>query len=388
MIKPLFPRILLMACCTLIGSYVTAGPVTTKSLKTYTQLRQQGVEYFSDVPTVSGEYDWALLVFANKGEQFLSVFDRQTNKPVFQYSHQGALDAFMRLQVIESESYGLPLIASVWRRGVHGEQFILLDPVNREILYRLTSAWPLHIQACHQGIAITLTDTGTEGSPIHETHLWYGPDNIHINKGDGRGCMTDAIPENILPLDDSHQSPSLREFMQRFDNAVLRKDFAAVKGFTATDILNSFGGEGGMKEFLLSWKGHQDSLFETLLQIRKGGGRLTWNPQGIEAYCMPRMFTDFPTGLNAFSHGVIVGEAVPVYVSPDKKSRVLTHLSHAIVGVDDWVSKKDRWQPVRLKQDVLAYIEASKVRSPIDYRACFARDKAGQWHMTQLVAGD
>lgn len=353
----------------------------------YAKLQQQGVEYFADARTEDGEYDWKLLIHSSKGEHFLSVFDQETNKLIFQYSHQGPMDGFIHQQMLSLEGYP-PMIASVWRRGVHGEQFILLDPLNKKILYKLTSAWPLSVQECNQNIAITLSGyTDAEGNPIQETHYWHSPDYIEIIKGDGSGCKPD-LPETIPPIDDSPLSPSLSQFLKIFDATVKNKDFTAIKSFTSTGILNSFGGEGGIDEFMLIWKNNQDSLFEILSEIRKGGGRLTRNKEGAEFYCLPRMFTDFPKDLNAFTHGVLVGENVPIYAEPDKKSRVLTKLSHAIVGVDDWVNEKNNWQPIRLKQDIQAYVESSKVRSPIDYRACFVQNKTGQWRMTQLVAGD
>ncbi len=363
-----------------------ANPVDVQSM--YTKLQQQGVKYFTDIHTEDGEYDWKLLIHSNKGTQFLSIFDKETNKLVFQYSLQGPMDGFIYKLVLDWEGYP-PMIASVWRRGVHGEQFVLLDPLNQKVLYKLTSAWPLSIQECGRSLAITLSgQTDTEGNPIQETHYWHSPDLIEITKGDGSGCMPTTEVETIQPIDDSSFSLSLSKFLKIFDTAVKNKDFTAIKNFTSTQILNSFGGAGGIDEFILIWKNNQDGLFETLSQIRKGGGRLTRDKDGTELYCLPRMFTDFPKDLNAFTYGVLVGEDVPIYAEPDKKSRVLTKLSHAVVGIDDWVEEKKIWQPIKLKQDIRGYVESNKVRSPIDYRACFVQNDIGQWKMTQLIAGD
>ncbi|MCK4743384.1 MAG: hypothetical protein KAT25_06165 [Sulfuriflexus sp.] len=381
-------RWLLLVSYLLIGGPVSSDTDTAKSLATYQLLQQQGVEHFSEVRTEDNEYNWKLLIYRNKGEQFLSVFDQEKNKLVFEYSHQGPLDGYIHHQLIELDGYP-PLIASVWRRGVHGEQFILLDPLNRKILYKLTSAWPLSVQECRQSIAITLSGvTDKEGNPIQETHYWHSPDLIEISKGDGSGCKTETIPETIPPIDDSHLLPSLNQFMKTFDIAVKNKDFSAIKIFVASDILNSFGGEGGMDEFLLNWKNNQSALFNMLAEIRQGGGKLTGYQGEAEIYCMPRMFTDFPASLNAFNHGVLVGEGIPIYAEPDKSSRVLTKLSHAIVEVDDWGTEENSWQLITLKQGIQAYVKSKQVRSPIDYRACFAQNNEGEWEMTQLVAGD
>lgn len=354
----------------------------------YTKLQQQGVVYFSEVRADSDKYDWKMLVHRNKGGHYLSVFDQESNKLVFQYSHQGPLDGFVYHKIIDWNGYP-PLIASVWRRGAHGEQFILLDPLNKKILYQITSTWPLSAYVCNKSIAITVSrDTDAQGNPVLETHNWHSPEYVEIYKGGRHGCASNKLPKTIPPIDDSSQSPSLSKFLIKFDAVVKNKDFDAIKKFISKNILNSFGGEGGLNEFVLTWKNDQKGLFDTLTQIRKGGGKLTREKNGTEFYCFPRMFTDFPSDLNAFSHGVLIGKEVRVYASPDVKSIVIAKLSHSVVGVENWVWKKNSWQEIKLKQGVRGYVKSDKIRSPVDYRACFVKNKKGQWSMTQLIAGD
>ncbi|MCK4841848.1 MAG: hypothetical protein KAT04_08190 [Methylococcales bacterium] len=366
-------------------SSLSASPIDTQSL--YAKLQQQGVEYSTEVHTKDNEYAWNLLIHRNKTEQFLSVFDQESNELIFQYSHQNPMNGFIHQQMVIWMS--TPLIASVWHKGVHGEQFVLLDPLNQEVIYKLTSAWPLSVQQCSQSIAITVSDdTDAEGNPVQKTVYWYNPDHIEVSIGYGSGCPVKTITDAIPPIDDSQLSSSLTTFLKTFDATINNKDFIALKQFIDPTILNSFGGEGGIAEFNLIWKKNQNTLFETLSQIRKGGGKLSKDIEGTESYCFPRMFTDFPNSLNAFTHGVLIGKQVPVYAKPDKSSKILTTLSHSIVVVDDWVWEKDSWQEIRIKDKRISYVESNKIRSPIDFRACLVQGEKGEWTMTLLIAGD
>ena len=152
----------------------------TKSL--YMQLEQQGIVHFSDLRSIEDEHIWKLLVISDQGEQLLYVYDQETNTQLSKYSPFGPLDSFIRHQLIEIENSKSPLLASVWHRGVHGEQFILLDPLNDKVLYSVTSSWPLDFKVCESGITITVTgDNDKEGIPLKETHHWYNSELTQIS---------------------------------------------------------------------------------------------------------------------------------------------------------------------------------------------------------------
>lgn len=159
----------------------------------YTQLNNQGIVYFAEVFAGDDEFNWKLLVYTIEGEQILSIFDGDSGQMIHRYSHTDLSDGLEQIQLIELDQF-TPLVASVWRRGVHGEQFVLSDPLKNRVLYHLTSSWPISFEACDQSIMITVTgNSDSEGIPIEETHAWYGPDNIKISQGESLRCPPDSI---------------------------------------------------------------------------------------------------------------------------------------------------------------------------------------------------
>lgn len=177
----------IIAFYTLLISNITADTKTKKS--TYMQLSQEGIVHFSDLHSI--DYEWKLLVTSEKGVNYLSVFDKETNTLLSTYSHSGLFNSFIRHQLIEVVHSPSPLLASVWQRGVHGEQFMLLDPIKDKVLYSVTSSWPLDFKVCGPSIVIMITgDNGKEGIPLKETHYWNSTEDIQIYHGTYEDCVS------------------------------------------------------------------------------------------------------------------------------------------------------------------------------------------------------
>ncbi len=152
----------------------------------YQKLQQQGVVYFqkADLP----EKEWQVLVSHHRGQNILSVYNEDDRQLLYQYTSASPTDTFIRLQWVELKG-SEPLLATVWQRGVHGEQFILLDPAEKKLLYRLASSWPLDFIACKQSIAVTIMKEGeTVDTPFQETHVWHQSGSVEIKHGDISFC--------------------------------------------------------------------------------------------------------------------------------------------------------------------------------------------------------
>ena len=345
-------------------------------------LQQQGVVYFQHADLA--ERDWDVLISHNRKGNTLLVYDNESRKQVYQYTLAAPTDTFIRLQWVELNGFE-PLLATVWQRGVHGEQFILLDPAEKKQRYHLTSSWPLSFNACKEGIAVTIMKEGeTVDTPLRQTHIWHNSYSVEIKNGAVSFC---SIVKSIPPLDDDPKPASLKVFLQNLDEIIATRNFSTIKKLLADDVLNSFGGEGGKAEFVRIWKPRQAALFKQLTALRQGGGRLSSDQDKTQIYCMPRSFTDFPQQLDVFTHGVLTGKNIAVHASASSNSPVITRLSYSIVKIDEWQTSQ-AWQKVLLKQNVQGYVRANQVRSPIDYRACFVKRDNDKWLMTTLVAGD
>jgi hypothetical protein len=65
----------------------------------------------------------------------------------------------------------------------------------------------------------------------------------------------------------------------------------------------------------------------------------------------------------------------------------MTSLSYEIVNLGESKPGDGDWVPVRLPSDQNGYVHQRYIRSPIDYRAIFAKED-GRWQMMMFLAGD
>jgi len=64
-------------------------------------------------------------------------------------------------------------VAFRWNIGAHSELFILLDPKNKKVIGEITASWPVSIEKCNNGIALTIPrDVNTEGKGTFELSYW------------------------------------------------------------------------------------------------------------------------------------------------------------------------------------------------------------------------
>jgi hypothetical protein len=105
----------------------------------------------------------------------------------------------------------------------------------------------------------------------------------------------------------------------------------------------------------------------------------------------PYTFSRWPGDVDAFEHVAIIGSGVRVRTEPRPDSDTLASLTYAIVPIVHDPGQPpdlgDRWTAVRLPNRRVGFVAAQYARSPIDYRAIFAR-VAGDWRMVAFVAGD
>jgi hypothetical protein len=87
----------------------------------------------------------------------------------------------------------------------------------------------------------------------------------------------------------------------------------------------------------------------------------------------------------------IVGDRVSIRGAAQADAAALTTASFVIlpIGKDarPVAGRDDRWVAVRLKDGRVGYVSAQYARSPIDYRAIFAKN-GERWQLMAFVAGD
>jgi hypothetical protein len=209
---------------------------------------------------------------------------------------------------------------------------------------------------------------------------------------------TAAQVAKVLPIDEAAQDPEFFAFRARLLVALQQKDAVFLYDILAADILNSFGGDGGIEEFKAQWKAEEPTskVWLTLTDVLALGGQFQspndWSG-GARTFVAPYTFAVKPSaGAEPFLFGIVVGRGVRVRQNPTAKSNVLATLSFDVVRVTDWAPKSDGgpeggWIAVELTNGRTGYIASEFIRSSIGYRAIFV-NRDGRWLLKALVAGD
>ena len=140
------------------------------------------ISYLGEQKQRSGSKNkWSVLAYGNvhkqEPEYFFAIFKNDTL--IYEYSQISFNDIFNRFEWIDLNTKS-PLIATVWQRGVHGEKFVLLDPLHQKVMYEITSSWPLHFSMCDMYLAIGIAnDVDSQGNGTFEIH--YVDENNSVN---------------------------------------------------------------------------------------------------------------------------------------------------------------------------------------------------------------
>jgi hypothetical protein len=203
----------------------------------------------------------------------------------------------------------------------------------------------------------------------------------------------------LYPVDEAVKDRSLMDFKWRLRRAIRKRDGRFLLTIVDPQIRLGFGGERGLDTFKQEWQpSKRTSEFWKQLSLILSLGGTYESETGDEKYCAPYVTTRwktlvrrFPEFGNASEYAVVVrdvnGRARPSIGAP-----VVARLSFDVVRVNwDSVAKAARrgseWVRIRTLRGRVAYVQASDVRSPIDYSACFKKIN-GRWMMVSFIAGD
>lgn len=202
-----------------------------------------------------------------------------------------------------------------------------------------------------------------------------------------------------MRLDFTDEAPKQADFQAFRDTliaAVDRKDTAFLLEHVSADIKCSFGMESGIADFTKMWKldtsPATSEIWHELKEVLRLGGVFRDG-----AFVAPYVFETFPDDFDAFEYGAITGDNVNVRERPDLGAPSVARVSRLVVRMlyeENPQRTKDPqsddiypWQKVVLPSGQVGYVFGKYVRSPIDYRAFFAREGA-TWKMQFFVAGD
>jgi hypothetical protein len=196
-----------------------------------------------------------------------------------------------------------------------------------------------------------------------------------------------AQAARLYPVDEAVQQPDFFSFRAQLLRAAQVRDTAYLYSTLAPDILNSFGGDGGVAEFRRKWRPEEPTseVWTVLTDVLALGGSFYSDTLFIAPYTSSR----FPAEFDGFEYLAIVGANVRARQRPGASSPVLTTLSFDVVRRADasYGAEDADWTAIQLADGRTAFVARSYVRSPIGYRAGFVR-RDGRWLLRTLVAGD
>ena len=198
-------------------------------------------------------------------------------------------------------------------------------------------------------------------------------------------AIVSAAPVQLLPVDEAAKRPEFFSFRAQLQQAIARRDVAALLAAVDPNIKNSFGGNDGIDEFRTMWRIDQadSEIWEELGTVLSMGGSFF----DEHTFVAPYVFSKWPEAMDSFEHIAVVGANVRIRSEPRTDAAPLDSVSFVILPVaSDARVTADNWRAVKLESKV-GFVSSRFARSPIDYRAIFS-DQSGSWRMVTFVAGD
>lgn len=215
-------------------------------------------------------------------------------------------------------------------------------------------------------------------------------------------CNRVAAQElKLYPVDEASKDASFKRFRDRLMVALKKHDRKFLLSIVHPNILNSFGGSRGIKEFVSMWKlnSPDSKVWTELLTVLSLGGSFD-RENGQKTFYAPyissrwdSLANKLPRDADAFTHSAIIAARVPVYSKPDVASPAVTFLSYDVVEVDHerriWKGDSEEllWARIKTLKGQEGYVQGDKIRDAADYRASFKKVR-GKWLMYIFVAGD
>ncbi len=206
------------------------------------------------------------------------------------------------------------------------------------------------------------------------------------------GASVAAKERKLRPVDEAGKDVSFKSFRDTLMKAIEARDTKYVLSTLDPKIHLSFGGSAGIKDFKEMWKPDdpKSELWNELGTVLSLGGTFD-TMEGRREFCAPYTFTLFPSDLDAFNYGAVIGENVRVRAQPNPSAPIIATLSYDIVRANfsnaNESGGKSGWVEVVTPAGKRGYVSEKFIRSPVDYRACFRKTR-GKWLMTTFIAGD
>ncbi len=190
------------------------------------------------------------------------------------------------------------------------------------------------------------------------------------------------------PRDDCAGLPDWADFRAKLEQAVARRDAAALAALTDPAVKLDFGGGYGVTELKKRLTDKEYRLWDEIAAVLPlGCSSSPVEGQGKSA-SMPWIFEKSPQDVDPYAAKLVLGPSVPAYAKPSSASSVIGTLDWALVTVQTYPEPGKPLAKVTLPDGKsTAFVETAKLRSIIDYRVQATRGKNG-WRIDAIIGGD
>lgn len=192
-----------------------------------------------------------------------------------------------------------------------------------------------------------------------------------------------AAIARLTPLDQCAADASFVAFRTRLLEAVAHRDHAYILSIIPEDILVNFGGDRGRQDFVRNWRLDQpDSPFWNELQATLALGCARFEDEFVS----PSLGVQLAEDYDPFDVVVAVRTGAVMRARPEETAEVVAVLDWDVLRMRGVEAPED-WIAVRHADGREGFVRRADVRSPLDYRAHFAKAN-GHWQMYIFIAGD
>ncbi|MEO6433131.1 MAG: hypothetical protein ABIO29_04015 [Sphingomicrobium sp.] len=195
-----------------------------------------------------------------------------------------------------------------------------------------------------------------------------------------------VTPERLPPVERCRGEPGFEQFHASLADAITRRDVAALRRLTASDIRSDFDGGDSWSDFVRAWGLDSNSAMSGLWKQMAGALALGCAPGGQGAMTFPGMFADIGEDIDRFEL---------VVARPGSKLQSRADTRSPVIATLDWSSAilveaeaPAGWRRVQmLHGGPLGWVRRDSLLSPLDYRLVSER-RDGRWKLTAFVVGD
>jgi hypothetical protein len=197
----------------------------------------------------------------------------------------------------------------------------------------------------------------------------------------------------LTPVDEGSSDPTWPRFKSRLLAALEQRDQRYVLSIVDRGIRN-YSGTDGVAEFRKLWEPQSSGslLWVELRKLLFLGGVFVKSEKGNSEFCLPYVYYRWPDKDTLDEAAAVIAKETLMKAAPSANAGTLQTLSYDLVAVIDWEvddadkTSAQKWVKLKTRKGE-GYVPEEHIRSPLEYRACFAKNGAG-WRMTALEVGE